>query len=113
VFDPPTFTAPLAALGAARITGGTLTFTNLHTFANSGGSVLVSPYTGTAVPGSLPSIPGGGFAVAVPKTGTVTVELPVALAKSFGSGSGGLVLSDAGNYGYADPKTVQLTIRTA
>lgn len=112
VFDPPTFTGPLAAVGAARITGGTLTFTNLHTFANSGGRVLVSPFAGTAVPATLGAIPGGGFAVDVPKSGSVTVELPVPLAKSFGSGTGGLVFSDAGNYGYADPRTVQATIRT-
>lgn len=107
----------LRSMPSNSIYDAVLTFTNLHTYANAGGTVRVQIAGDTALPGNQgPISTTNAFNVTVPKSGSVSIGIPsYALMELMrGSGTGfrfGAVTSGTNGYGYLDGLTVKLAVK--
>jgi hypothetical protein len=112
---PSSFRSSLRAIPSGKITSMKLTFTNLHTFNNSGGSVKVYMATQTSLPDTMGGESGELLGtVNVPHAGSATLTISASDAEKMrASGTGvrfyGTTDAQSG-YGYLDGKTVKLAV---
>jgi hypothetical protein len=109
---PSSLRSSLAGLNKSDIDSVTLKFTNLHTYANGGGSVKYGFHSSASV--AHHGVPSPSSTVTVPNSGSVTHSVPSSqwdALLSAGSIVFGEAVSGRAGYGFLDAQSVRISVK--